>query len=200
MLDHELPTIGRAGALGGHGPSRMPSTAVVSANATTRIGHRSLVDAHVFQGTGFKLGDALLQRVDVGRDGGHDCLDQAAVGTRRHQLCKLFVVHGRPQYATPDNDATPDVRIIVNPNHRSTRNASRFCCHSDSTVVLAVGGLSGAVSICAVDCSLLPGTITSALPTMAVASNSNAAEELIESDAIAVTPGKISPPLIPRSG
>ena len=37
-----------------------------------------------------------------------------------------------------------------------------------------VGGKSGALSIWSVDCSVLPGTIKSALPTIAVASNSRA--------------------------
>src|SRR3954470_14004532 len=106
-----------------------------------------------------------------------------------------------PQYDKPESEATQLVRMTVKPKNRSMRNASKSFCHKLSSTVPATGRLSGLVdSICRVDCSLLPGGIASALPTMASAANMSAAPNGIESDAIAVTPPNTSPPLSVRPG
>jgi hypothetical protein len=78
--------------------------------------------------------------------------------------------------------------------------SERSDCQRDSGVVAAVGGESGAVSICKVLCSLLPGKITSALPTSESAANMSAAPDGIESEAIAVMPPKTVPPVRLRPG
>src|SRR6185312_10185074 len=68
-----------------------------------------------------------------------------------------------PHHAAPVTTATPAGRITSKPIMRDASRPIRFSCHKLTSVVAAVAGLSGALSICRV-ASPLESSVTRSSP------------------------------------